>query len=456
MRTRVAVVGGGVSGLTAAYALRRELGDDAVIDVYEQDERPGGLLRTRPVGATPMDLGAEAFIVRRPEALGLVTELGLAGQVVSPGPRRPAIWSGGALHRLPAPAVMGIPGDSAVLGGLIDDETRARIDDEPHRPLDWTPGKPVSVGALVRERFGSLTVSRSVDPMLGGVYSAVADDLGVADAVPALAQALDDGAGSLTAAVQSLRSASAAVNGPVFGALRGGYQALVDALLDAGAPRVVAGSPVRAVDGGPGGFALDYEGRSAEYDGVVIAVPPWRAEGLLAAVAPEAAGLLAQVTPAGSAVVGCVLAPGSVLPEHSGILVATDAGMRSKAVTFSSQKWPHLTESGPPVLRVSFGRLGEPVPADDCTLLDWAARDLGLYFEAAGVASAVIEDAVVQRWPEGLPQYAPGHLAAMRAAQRGLPAGVALAGAAFGGVGVPACIASARRAAVRVVEHLTR
>lgn len=455
MNPRVAVVGGGVSGLTAAYALRRELGGDAVIDLYEQDERPGGLLCTRPVGATPMDLGAEAFIVRRPEALALVRDLGLVGEVVSPGPLRPAIWSGGALHRLPAPAVMGIPGDSAVLGGLIDDETRARIDDEPHRPLDWTPGKPVSVGALVRERFGDAVVARSVDPMLGGVYSARADDLGLAETVPALAAALDAGAGSLTAAVGQVLSGPA-VEGPVFGALRGGYRRLVDALIETSAAGVALGSAVDALGAGPGGYALATQGRTIDYDAVIVALPAWRAAGLLTAVAPATSEVLGTVRAAGSAVVGCVLAPGSVLPEHSGILVATDAGMRSKAVTLSSQKWPHLAESGPPVLRVSFGRLDEQVTVDDDTLIAWAEGDLAEYFAAAGLPAPVIEAAVVQRWPEGLPHYAPGHLGKMSRALRELPPGLGVAGAAFGGVGVPACIASARRAAVRVVEHLTR
>ncbi len=451
---RVAVIGGGVSGLTAAYTLRRELGADVHIDVYENDEWFGGLLRTRRVGTTTMDLGAEAFIVRRPEALELVRELGLADQVVAPGPLRPAIWSGDRLHPLPAPAVMGVPIGSAAMGDLIGDDDRASIDGEAARPLEWTPGAPIAVGDLVRERFGDAVVARSVDPMLGGVYSARADDLGLAETVPALSAALDAGATSLTEAVGRVLARSSG-EGPVFGALRGGYRQLVDALIEASAATPLEDSPVRAIARTTGGFVLDCEGRDIEYDAVVVAVPPWRASGLLTAVAPESSEILGRVNPAGSAVVGCVLAPGTPMPEHSGILVASDAGMRSKAVTLSSRKWPHLAQAGPPMLRVSFGRLGEPVTADDETLIAWAASDLAEYFAAAGLPAPEITAAVVQRWPEGLPHYAPGHLAAMAQALEQLPAGVALAGSSYAGVGVPACIGSARRAAARLIAPPT-
>lgn len=400
-----------------------------------------------------MDLGAEAFIVRRPEALALVTELGLAGEVVSPGPLRPAIWSGGRLHPLPAPAVMGIPGGSAPLGDLIDDSGRDFIDGEVTRPLDWQPGQAVSVGEFVRDRFGDAVVARSVDPMLGGVYSARADDLGLAETIPALAAALDAGAGSLTEAVAGLTSGPRA-DGPVFGTLRGGYRRLVDALIEASAARIRTGAAVTAIDAAPGGFAVTAGGESAGYGAVVVALPPWRAAPLLRAVAPAPSETLARVRPAGSAVAGCVLAPGSALPEHSGILVASDAGMHCKAVTLSTQKWPHLKQAGPPMLRVSFGRLGEPVDADDATLTAWAVADLDVFFAAAGLPPAEVVATVVQRWPEGLPHYAPGHLAAMAEAVAAMPAGLSLAGSALRGVGVPACIAAAREAAASVADHL--
>ncbi|MFZ2509646.1 MAG: FAD-dependent oxidoreductase, partial [Gordonia sp. (in: high G+C Gram-positive bacteria)] len=344
MSGRVAVIGGGVSGLTAAYALRSALGAAVDLDVWEAAERPGGLLCTRTVdsGATDgvaMDVGAEAFIVRRREAIELVRQLGLADQVVAPGPLRPAIWSGERLHPLPAPAVMGIPCTAAALGDLIDAQTRVHIETEPQRP--WTlPRTGLSVGELVRDRFGAQVVARSVDPMLGGVYSARADDLGLSESVGGLAKAIAEGAPSLTAAVTAVSAAAASVDGPVFGALRGGYRTLVDALAAASGATIHTGAPVVAIDRQTSDYRVVTADDAVRYDAVVVAVPPWSASELLAGVAPETASLLADVRPAGSAVVGCVLAPGTVLPAHSGILVASDADLAMKAVTLSTQKWP--------------------------------------------------------------------------------------------------------------------
>lgn len=456
MTVRLAVIGGGVSGLTAAYALRRGLGEDAAIDVWEAGERTGGLLNTRAIGATALDVGAEAFIVRRPEALDLIAELGLADQVVSPGPLRPAIWSGDRLHPLPSPAVMGIPAGSAALGDLIGRADRDRVDAEPDRGWRRRPGAGTSVGDLVRDRFGDAVTARSVDPMLGGVYSARADDLGLAETIPALAAALDDGAPSLTAAVTSLSAAASAATGPVFGALRGGYRTLVAALTAAAGATIRTGAEAAAVGRRSGGYSVTGTGgTTADYDAVIVAVPAHRAGALLADVAAGPAETLRAVRPAGSAVVACELAPGAALPAHSGILVATDSDLRIKAVTLSTQKWPHLADDGPPVLRVSFGRLGEPVAGTDPELVAAAHGDLARTFAAAGLAAPEITGAVVQRWPEGLPHYAPGHLTAMRAALADLPPGLAVTGAAVNGVGVPACIGAARRAADAVLTHLT-
>ncbi|GAA3960555.1 protoporphyrinogen oxidase [Gordonia caeni] len=456
MTVRLAVIGGGVSGLTAAHAVRRGLGDEALIDVWEASERAGGLLYTRELGATALDVGAEAFIVRRPEALALIDELGLADLVVSPGPLRPAIWSGERLHPLPSPAVMGIPAGSAALGELIGRAGRDRIDAEPERGWTRRPGPATSVGELVRDRFGDAVTARSVDPMLGGVYSARADDLGLAETIPALAAALDDGAPSLTAAVTSLSAAATAAAGPVFGALRGGYRALVAALTASSGATIRTGAEAVAIGHGAGGYAVTgADGTGADYDAVIVAVPAHRAGALLADVAGGAASTLGAVRPAGSAVVACELAPGVQVPANSGILVATDSDLRIKAVTLSTQKWPHLAAGGPPVLRVSFGRLGEPVTGADTELIATAAGDLARLFAAAGLPAPEITGAVVQRWPEGLPHYAPGHLAAVRKALAELPPGLAVAGAAVNGVGVPACIGSARRAADAVTAHLS-
>lgn len=468
MTIDVAVVGAGISGLTAAYRLRQRLGPDARIDVYEADERVGGILKTVDVGspgADPIgiDVGAEAFIVRRPEALGLVTELGLADRVVSPTGRRPALWARGRLCEMPRPALMGIPATPDAVADLADQGDLARMAAEPDRPFEWVPGSDISVGDLVADRFGPSVVSRSVDPMLGGVYSSLAADIGLREALPALAARLDAGASSLTEAVRELLDNPTA-SGPVFGTLIGGYRVLVDALSDAARPDLRFSAAVTDIRRDDGRWALltgDQPVADASYDGVVLAAPAWMTGRMLRRAAPEVASTLRAIERAKSVVVSMTLAPHTALPDNSGVLVATGENLRAKAFTLSSRKWAHLGQPGAAVsVRASFGRYGQPVPGEDVQpgidgmLREWAAADLDRVCAAAGIDSVTgrIVDTVVQRWT--LPRYAPGHLAAIAQAEDALPAGLALAGNAVRGVGVPACIGQAGRAVERLVAAL--
>ncbi|WP_157011397.1 FAD-dependent oxidoreductase, partial [Mycobacterium celatum] len=197
------VVGGGISGLTAAYRLRQAAGDEATITLFDPADRLGGVLRTETLAAQPMDVGAEAFVVRRPEVPALLAELGLADRQLATTGARPLIYSGGRLHPLPERTVAGIPSSPASVAGLVDDATTTRIETEPQRPLGWQPGSDPSVAELVSERFGEQVVTRSVDPLLAGVYAGSAATIGLRSAAPAVAAALDRGAVSLTDAVHT-------------------------------------------------------------------------------------------------------------------------------------------------------------------------------------------------------------------------------------------------------------
>ncbi|PBJ59083.1 protoporphyrinogen oxidase, partial [Mycobacterium avium subsp. hominissuis] len=249
------VVGGGISGLTAAYRLRVAAGDDAVITLLDPAPRLGGILRTEPVGGVPMDLGAEAFVLRRPELPALLSELNLTGrQRVSTG-ARPLIYSRGRLHPLPTGTVVGIPSSAASMAGLVDEAMLARIDAEPRRPLHWRPGSDPAVADLVGDRFGEQVVSRSVDPLLSGVYAGSAATIGLRAAAPTVAAALDRGAASLTDAVR--RALPPATGAPVFGALDGGYRVLVDELVARARPRRVRAAAARLEPAGPGWAVVD-------------------------------------------------------------------------------------------------------------------------------------------------------------------------------------------------------
>ncbi len=433
------VVGGGISGLTAAYRLRAACAD-ADITVLEPGDRLGGILRTESVAGQPMDLGAEAFVLRRPEMPALLAELGLAELQRATTGARPLIYSGQRLHPLPVGTVVGIPSSGASVAGLVDEATVARIGAEPDRPLRWRPGSDPAVAALVGERFGEQVVARSVDPLLSGVYAGSAATIGLRAAAPAVAAALDGGAASLTDAVR--RALPPATGAPVFGAIDGGYRVLVDELVRRSGPRWLQAGVRRLDRAGAGWELLDDSGARRHADAVILAVPAPQAARLLAGVAPRAAAAAGRVVSASSVVVALAVPVDTAFPECSGVLVASGERLRCKAVTLSSRKWGVRGDAQ--LLRLSFGRFGDDVAAStsDEDLLGWALSDL---VDVFGLAVEPV-DARVQRWIDAMPQYGPGHADLVAEVRAGLPPGLAVAGSYLDGIGVPACVGAAGHA----------
>ena len=204
---RVAVVGGGISGLAAAHRLRTLLGPAAEVVVLEQRDRLGGVLRTVDLAGVPYDVGAEAFLWRRPEARALLDELGLADEVVHPAGAAPSVRAGGGTLPLPPGTLLGVPTSAARLDGVLSPAGTAVARAERDRPLAWAPGGDVALGGLLRERFGDELADRLADPLLGGVYAGRVDALGLRATLPAVAAALDAGAPSLTAAADRATAA---------------------------------------------------------------------------------------------------------------------------------------------------------------------------------------------------------------------------------------------------------
>ena len=444
------IVGGGISGLTAAYRLRMavdRVGDDATITLFDPGEKLGGVLRTERVGGQPMDLGAEAFVLRRPEMSALLAELDLsARQRVTTG-ARPLIYSRQTLHPLPADTVAGIPSSAASVAGLVDDASVARIDAEPTRPLSWQPGSDPAVAELVADRFGEQAVARSVDPLLGGVYAGSAATIGLRAGAPSVAAALDRGAASLTDAVR--QGLPPAGGGPVFGALDGGYQVLIEELVRRGRPQWVQA----AVTGLEPGWELhDDTGGHWHADAVILAVPAPRLVRLVAALAPRSVAAASRIGSASSAVVALAVPAETPFPQNSGVLVASGEPLHAKAITLSSRKWGARGEAQ--LLRLSFGRFGEDLAttASDDELLAWALDDLAAVF---GLTVDPVE-VRVQRWIDAMPQYGPGHAELVAQVRTGLPPGLAVAGSYLDGIGVPACIAAAGRAVETLQAEVAR
>ncbi|MBV8995639.1 MAG: protoporphyrinogen oxidase, partial [Pseudonocardiales bacterium] len=415
--TRVAVVGGGISGLAAAYRLRTLLGPAAEIVLIEGSRRLGGALRTVELGGLALDVGAEAFLLRRPEALGLVDELGLSRQLMHPTPVPPTVRAGGRTVALPTRTVLGLPGAATDVAGLLSARGVERVAAEPTTPLRWEPGQDAPVGLLLRERAGDELVDRLVDPLLGGVYAGRADALGLRATIPAVASALDRGAGSLLAAAGAAQAAGQRLPGgqpsPIFGTLRRGLGGLVDALVVAAGVHPRLGLPVRGLSRIPHGWRLELGNANrpehVDASAVVLALPAPALRRLLSEPLPAAAAAAGRVEVASCAVVGLALpvSVGRALPQSSGVLVAAGEPFSAKAFTFSGRKWAHASSQEVMLVRASLGRHGEArvLQRDDAELIELVRADLAAL---TGITARPI-DTVVARWGGGLPQYAPGH-----------------------------------------------
>jgi oxygen-dependent protoporphyrinogen oxidase len=452
---RIVVVGGGISGLAAAHRLV-ERGAEVVL--VEQGSRLGGKLHTAEIAGGPVELGAEAFALRDPEgrpsaAIELVNAVGLADSLAYPSTGKAALAHAGRLWPLPAGTLMGVPGDLSALDGLAS--ATAERDHDGGRPL-LGPGEDVAVGALVRERFGDETADRLVDPMLGGVYAGRADDLSLATTMPALAAACRR-EHTLTGAVRAALAARPASSGPIFGTIVGGVGRLVDAVTKLLGPADIRlGLPVRSVARAGAGWRVTVgstrEPETITADAVILATPAAPAARLLAGIEPGAGDLVGALDYASVALVTLAL-PATDLPELSGLLVPATEGYAVKAATFFGRKWAHMRRPGATVVRTSLGRYGDErvLQRDDADLVRLAHAELGTLL---GRPLPEPAEARVQRWGGALPQYAPGHLDRVATARSSMPATVALAGAAYDGVGIPACVRSGWTAADRVLEGL--
>lgn len=451
--SRVVVVGAGVAGLTAARDL---VGAGHDVVVLESSLRAGGKLRRDEVAGVTVDVGAEAMLNRRPEGVGLARELGLP--IEHPSVASSRIWTRGELRPLPR-SLMGIPLDLTQLeqSGVLSAAGLARVRAEPTLWPERLDGD-VSVGDLVDRRFGPEVTDRLVEPLLGGVYAGHARLISARASVPQLLDYASRGS-----VLEQAAAIPTTYDRPVFAGIPGGMGRLTETLADAVARggTVRTGATVRELARVAAGFVVTVGPATApepvEADAVVLAVPAAPAARLLARVAPAAATELASVESASMVVVTLAFrgsdVPGLAATDSSGFLVPPVDGRRVKAATFSFAKWDWVRAAGDGLLllRASLGRHREEtaLQATDEELVAWSLADLTA---AVGPLAAPV-DAHVQRWGGGLPQYAVGHLdrvARIRAAVAAVP-GLAVCGAAYDGVGIPAVIGSAHRAAAEVL-----
>lgn len=456
------IVGGGISGLAAAWFLRQGGGERVRVTVLEGGPRVGGKLRASEVAGVSVDEGAESMLARRPEGIELARMVGLGADLAEPGTTQAAVYTRGALRPMPKGQVMGVPGDLTELArsGIISPGGLIRV------PLDQLlPATlvrtDVSVASYIRARMGSEVVERLVEPLLGGVYAGRADMLSLEATMPRIAVAARSER-SLLGAVRDIVDETPKDAGPVFTSLRGGLGRLPEAVAKASGADIRTGVTVRELRRTQDGWLLVTgpvpRPETVEADAVIIAVPATPAARLLSDAVPKAAAELARIEYSSMAIVTLAY-PAAAFPTPptgSGYLVPPVEGRAVKAATFTSVKWPHLVESDPSIVlvRCSIGRIGEEqvLQRDDAELVSLATAEMA---EVVGVRGLPL-DSRVSRWGGSLPQYNVGHLdrvARVRAAVAVEP-GLAVCGAAYDGLGVPACVSTARTAAARILDHL--
>jgi protoporphyrinogen/coproporphyrinogen III oxidase len=467
---RVVVVGGGISGLAAAWELtggptaRASGGPDVV--VMESSPRLGGALDSTAFGGRTVDTGPDGFLGRRPEALDLCHEVGLRDSLVPIAGRGAGVWARDRIRPLPEGLALGIPtrfwpaARSGILGlrgqlGLARDVLLPRPDVR-------GPIGDRSIGPLVARKLGTRVEERLVDPLIGGIHAGSVDDMSAAATYPPLLAAAHK-RGSLMRALRAEVPPPAADAPPMFWTLDGGMASLVERLrteLMARGVEIRCGEPVErlerrgdewvAVGTGP------KDGGRSGGGAAVIAVPTPVAARLLRPHDDEAAGLLGNIAYASVTLVtfrvpiDALSAPlagtGFLVPRHSVARRGHD-GWAVTACTYLSEKWPHLAIEGEVLLRASVGRFGDE-RADSWSDIELVERIWDELGALMGVTGAPLES-MVARWPQAFPQYRVHHLmrtAGIEVAMVRL-GGIAVAGAAYRGVGIPACIASGRAAA---------
>jgi oxygen-dependent protoporphyrinogen oxidase len=443
-RPDAVVVGAGIAGLSAA----RDLAAAGLsVVVLEGSPEVGGKLRLGSVAGVELDVGAESVLARRPEAVGLAAELGI--DLVHPASGSSQLWTRGAMRPLPR-TLLGVPADPNGLAasGVLSDEGLARAGDESTASLGE---EDVSVAELIGSRLGDEVVERLVEPLLGGVYAGHARLLSSAATMPQVRTAVREH-GSLLAAAAALPAPSGE---PVFAGIEGGLGLLPRTL--AADPRIAVrtSSTVRELARTPDGFRLTVgsarDPEAVETSRVVLATPAAPSSRLLRDVVPGAIAELAGIEYASMAIVTLAV-PSLDVGGSSGFLVPPVDGRRVKAATYSFSKWAWIGEASDlRILRASLGRHREEavlqVPDDELVAIVVAELT-----EATGQAIEPV-DVHVQRWGGGLPQYAVGHLERVRRIRDDVARvpGLAVCGAAYGGVGIPAVIGSGREAAAQVV-----
>jgi len=458
---RIAIVGGGISGLAAAFALeeRRRAGDALEFVVYESGPRFGGVLFTEQVEGCLIEAGPDSFLTEKPWAADLCRRLGIEDQLIgsNDADRKTYILVKGKLVPMPDGLMFMVPTQlsPAILSSLFSPATKLRVAREWWYPARLSNGDE-SVAALVERHYGAEMVDRLADPLLAGVYGGEAAQLSVRAVLPRFVE-MESKYGSLgrgmLAARKNVKRSQPAPS--IFSSLKGGMQQLGEALVARLPPWALrANSPVQAVQRQDRGWVVSAGYASDQFDAVIVATPATAAAPLLEIASAELASELKAISYSSSVTValGFDQDVRANLPAGFGFLVPRREGKRLLAATFVHNKFPHRAPQDRALLRCFLGgsRDEQVLQLTDENILNIVRDELR---QILGVKADPLFTRLY-RWESAMAQYTVGHLERLQRIEglvKPLP-GLALAGNAYRGIGVPDCIRSGEAAVQQVLS----
>ncbi|HJT68775.1 MAG TPA: protoporphyrinogen oxidase [Terriglobales bacterium] len=457
---RIAIIGGGISGLSAAYSLEKQKRNGAQLEyvLFEAGPRFGGVLHTERINDFVIEAGPDSFLTEKSWATDLCRELGLGDQLITSNDseRRTYIFVRGRLVPLPEGLTLMVPTDLAAtfFSPLFSWSTKLRILREWfYRPAP--NARESTVAEFVARHYGREMVERVADPLLAGVYGGSADELSVNAVLPRFAE-IEARQGSLGRAMLASRKLQTTKR-PIFTSLKNGMQSLAEALL-AHIPETSrrANSHVESVKPESGKWLIVSGERTTEFDALVVAAPAHSAATLLNESIPQLASELEQINYSSSITVALAYneAAGVSLPPGFGFLVPRSERKRVLACTFVHQKFVHRAPQGSALVRCF---LGGSQDQEIATLSDQQIERI-LYRELQEILGVTNQPlfAKVYRWPKAMAQYTVGHksrVERIRQITSALP-GLALAGNAYNGIGIPDCLRSGAEAAAKISADL--
>jgi oxygen-dependent protoporphyrinogen oxidase len=458
---RIAIVGGGISGLAAAFALeeRRRAGDALEFVVYESGPRFGGVLFTEQVEGCLIEAGPDSFLTEKPWAADLCRRLGIEDQLIgsNDADRKTYILVKGKLVPMPDGLMFMVPTQlsPAILSSLFSPATKLRVAREWWYPARASNGDE-SVAALVERHYGAEMVDRLADPLLAGVYGGEAAQLSVRAVLPRFVE-MESKYGSLGRGMLAARkNVKRSLPAPsIFSSLKGGMQQLGEALVaKLPAEALRANSPVQAVQRQDRGWVVSAGYASDQFDAVIVATPASAAAVLLEIASAELASELRAISYSSSVTVALGFDQNVrvALPPGFGFLVPRREGKRLLAATFVHNKFPHRAPKDIAVVRCFLGgsRDEQVLQLTDENILNIVRDELR---QILGVKADPLFTRLY-RWKGAMAQYTVGHLERLQRIEglvKPLP-GLALAGNAYRGIGVPDCIRSGEAAVQQVLS----